>query len=191
MSSPRGEQVRQRLLAAATELIGERGWSAVSTRALAERAELTPGLVHYHFSSLNALLEEAALATVRAMVDRAAALMEQTTPRQGVEAMLLELEGYPGDDPTSRLFLEAYLAAGRDAGLREGLARLLADFRERTARWLERSGVPEPEATARVLAATVDGLMLHRPLDPEATRRSLAPVLDRLIPEQDRGEERR
>lgn len=191
MSSPRGEQVRQRLLAAATELIGERGWSAVSTRALAERAELTPGLVHYHFSSLNALLEEAALATVRAVVERTAALMERTTPRQGVEAMLVELEGYPGDDPTSRLFLEAYLAAGRDAGLREGLARLLADFRERTARWLERSGVPEPEATARVLAATVDGLMLHRPLDPEATRRSLAPVLDRLIPSQDEGEERR
>ncbi|MFB8762447.1 TetR/AcrR family transcriptional regulator [Nocardiopsis alba] len=191
MSSPRGEQVRQRLLEAATELIGERGWSAVSTRALAERAELTPGLVHYHFSSLNALLEEAALTTVRAMVERTAALMERTTPRQGVEAMLVELEGYPGDDPTSRLFLEAYLAAGRDAGLREGLARLLADFRERTARWLERSGVPEPEATARVLAAMVDGLMLHRPLDPEATRRSLAPVLDRLIPAQDEGEERR
>ncbi|MFD1052553.1 helix-turn-helix domain-containing protein, partial [Kibdelosporangium lantanae] len=37
-----GEEVRQRLLAAAVQLIPERGWSAVSTRVLAERAGVTP-----------------------------------------------------------------------------------------------------------------------------------------------------
>lgn len=45
MTSPgalRGQEVRQRLLRAAIELIGERGWSAVSTRVLAERAGVTP-----------------------------------------------------------------------------------------------------------------------------------------------------
>lgn len=54
MTSPaaaRGREVPQRLLAAAAELIPERGWTAVSTRVLAERAGVTPSVVHYHFSS--------------------------------------------------------------------------------------------------------------------------------------------
>ena len=61
MTSPaavRGQEVRQRLLAAAAELIPERGWSAVSTRILADRAGVTPSVVHYHFPSVQAVLTE-------------------------------------------------------------------------------------------------------------------------------------
>ena len=68
MTSPaveRGNEVRQRLLAAAVELIPERGWTAVSTRVLAERAGVTPSVVHYHYSSLQALLREAVVGAMR------------------------------------------------------------------------------------------------------------------------------
>jgi len=51
-SAERGQAVRRRLLDAAAELIPELGWSGVSTRVLAERAAVTPGMVHYHFASL-------------------------------------------------------------------------------------------------------------------------------------------
>ncbi len=57
----RGRDVRLQLLSTAAELIGELGWNAVSTRILAERAGVTPGLVHYHFPSLQALLRDADL----------------------------------------------------------------------------------------------------------------------------------
>ncbi len=40
---------RQRLLDAAAELIAERGWGQVTTRAIAERAGLPHGTVSYHF----------------------------------------------------------------------------------------------------------------------------------------------
>lgn len=51
-AADRGREVRRKLLTAAVELIPERGWNAVSTRLLAERAGVAAGLVHYHFPSL-------------------------------------------------------------------------------------------------------------------------------------------
>jgi len=46
---------------AAAELIAERGWGAVTTRMVAERAGLRPGLVHYHFDSVTDLLIDSSL----------------------------------------------------------------------------------------------------------------------------------
>jgi AcrR family transcriptional regulator len=115
--------VRERLLTAASELIVERGWSAVSTRVLAERAQVGAGLVHYHFTSLNALLNEAALAVMTTVAEQTLGQLEGTTPQEGLDLALAALDAYPGDDPASTLFVEAYLAAGRDAELRSGITR--------------------------------------------------------------------
>jgi AcrR family transcriptional regulator len=59
-TAKQGQEVRLRLLTAAAELIPERGWSAVSTRILAERAGVTPSVVHYHFSSIQDVSTSAA-----------------------------------------------------------------------------------------------------------------------------------
>src|SRR5215218_10063879 len=64
-AADRGREVRRRLVQAARELVPERGWAAVSTRTVAERAGVAPGLVHYHFASLQALLAEAAVGAMR------------------------------------------------------------------------------------------------------------------------------
>lgn len=66
-----GLQVRERLLSTAIELVPERGWSAVSTRILAERAGVSPSVVHYHFSSMPALLGEAVVTAMRGMLAEA------------------------------------------------------------------------------------------------------------------------
>ena len=181
MTTERGRQVRERLLGAAAELIAERGWSAVSTRALAERAGVGPGLVHYHFPSLDSLLNEAALSAMVQVADQAAAHLEGTGPEQGLDLMLGALDAYPGDDPDSALFIEAYLAAGRDEHLRRGITQVLERFRASLADWLRSCGIAEPEATARVLASAADGIMLHRPLDPGLTSQEVAPVLRRVL----------
>ncbi|MDQ8045190.1 MAG: helix-turn-helix domain-containing protein [Solirubrobacteraceae bacterium] len=49
---------RSRLLAAAYELFAERGVEAVSVRLLAERAQVTAGLVTHHFGSKDGLIEQ-------------------------------------------------------------------------------------------------------------------------------------
>ncbi len=181
MSTERGRQVRERLLGAASALIAEVGWGAVSTRTLAERAGVGPGLVHYHYPSLNALLNEAALATMGAVAERTAEQLQGTGPDEGLEMMLAALDVYPGDDPVSALFVEAYLAAGRDEELRRGITALLERFRAPLTDWLRAGGVPDPEATARVLASALDGVMLHRTLDPRLDAEAVGPVLRRLL----------
>jgi AcrR family transcriptional regulator len=178
----RGREVRLRLLSAAAELIAELGWNAVSTRILAERAGVTSGLVHYHFPSLQALLREAALGMMSDLLSTAEAIFENArTVDAGVDMMLGSLDVYTGRDPTSLLFTETYLAATRDETLRVELVALVEDFRRKLARWLGAHGVSTPDETASVLAAAIDGVMLHRTLNPELTSSLVAPMLRRLV----------
>lgn len=183
MTSPaaaRGQEVRHRLLTAAAELIPERGWSAVSTRILADRAGVTPSVVHYHFPSVQAVLTGAAVTAMRQVL---AATDEQFTaagsPAEAIDAMLASIEQHSGVDPLSLLFVEAYLAATRDEHLREQLATLVADFQQRVGDWLAVQQVPDPAATAAVLAAAIDGILLHRGLG--STGEGTAGVLRRLV----------
>ncbi|WP_017569079.1 TetR/AcrR family transcriptional regulator [Nocardiopsis halotolerans] len=182
---PRGANVKDRLTQAAVELISERGWSAVSTRTLAERAGVGPGLVHYHFPSLQALRIHAATQTLHTVVEQAAELLQPTTtPRQGLTLILGELDRYPGDDPASRLVHEAYLAATRDPDLRQAITDVLNLMRHHLTHWLTANDVPNPHQTATVLAATLDGILLHRALTPDLASTDIEPILARLLTHQ-------
>lgn len=149
---------------------------------LATRAGVGPGLVHYHFASLQALLTEAALGVMRGLADELTALLDQVrSPEEGLELIVGGLGGHDPQDPTSRLFSEAYLAATRDAELRHAIGELIVEFRRPLALWLAEHDVPEPEATAAVLAAALDGIMLHRALSPGLTAEDITRVLRRLL----------
>jgi AcrR family transcriptional regulator len=182
----RGREVRRRLVEAARELVPERGWSAVSTRTVAERAGVAPGLVHYHFASLQALLAEAAVGALRDMVGDVGVLLQRAgTPGELVDVLTAEVDRYTRTDPASLLAVETYLAATRSPDLREQLATVLDDFRQRLAGRLGEQGVPAPDATAAVLAAVIDGVLLHRALTPLPAG-AVAPVLRRLVEEGER-----
>lgn len=185
MTSPaavRGREVRQRLLAAAVELIPERGWTAVSTRVLAERARVTPSVVHYHFPSLPALLNEAVVGVMRQVLAEVDAVLDTAgTPAEAVEAMLTSVQQYTGTDPLSLLSVEACLAATRDEQLREQIADVAEAFRQRFGRRLGEHGVSAPHETAAVLMAAVDGLLLHRGLGSGPDAGAVADVLRRLV----------
>ncbi len=192
-AAERGQEVRQRLRQAAVELIGERGWRAVSTRQVAERAAVAPGLVHYHFASLDALLREAATGLMRGVVAEMDGVLHAGTGlAAGTALMLAALEPYAGGDAVSRVFLETYLAATRDPELNAEVTAIMAGFCERVAGWLAGCGVADPEPTAVVLAAAVDGLLLYRGLDPRVSAGFVGPVLNRItggVPGGERTEE--
>jgi AcrR family transcriptional regulator len=138
-AAERGKEVRQRLLRAAVELIPEIGWNAVSTRILAQRAGLAPGLVHYHFESLQALLRQASIASMREALQAIELIFEQAdTLDSGLDMLVGALDTYTRDDPASLLFVESYLASLRDPRLAADLAALLVDFRQRFGDWLQR-----------------------------------------------------
>lgn len=187
-AADRGRDVRQRLLCAATELIPQLGWTAVSTRLLAERAGVAPGLVHYHFQSVQALLREAALSAMRHVVSATQAMFRDAeTLDDGLDIMLGSLDAYTGRDATSALFTEAFLAATRDHVLRDALGDLLTDFRRDLATWLDARGQDMPDETACVLTAALDGMMLHRALNPDLTAAVAVPVLRRVLHAADSG----
>lgn len=182
VASERGREVRSRLTGAAVELIPELGWSAVSTRVLAERAGVAPGLVHYHFNSLQALLREAAIQAIRDLLEEMTPMLERSgSPADAIDLLLVALDGYTGRDQSSLLVTETYLAAARDEELRAELGEVVTAFRSRLADWLRVHRIADPETIASLVAAAIDGLMLHRPLNPDLTASTVGPVLRRLM----------
>lgn len=183
----RGAATRQQLLAAAVELVQEVGWGAVSTRAVAQRAGVRPGVVHYHFRSVTDLLVEATVPALRSMVDELMALFQAVEDAPaGIDAMLRAVAGYAAGyaagEPLPRLTAEAFLAASRVPRLRIELAAVLAQARSHLADWLRRQGsTRDPEAVATVLVAALDGLVLHLAVDERTDVAGAARVLRALV----------
>jgi AcrR family transcriptional regulator len=178
----RGREVRERLVRAAAELIPERGWAAVSTRMLAERAGVAAGVVHYHFPSVQALLVEAAVTATRSLAAQLGPAFDAAGGAEELVAVLVgALDDYTGTDPMSVLLVEAYLAAARDEQLRQELGVVVGEFRRQVSDLLDAHGVPDPQATALVLVAVVDGVLLHRALLPGPGGAEVGAVLRRLV----------
>jgi len=179
----RGRATRERLLGAAVELVGEVGWGQVTTRLVADRAGVRPGLVHYHFASVEDLLVTACTGMAGRLLD---GVLHELTRHDDLDAgldwLLTELRRYTGADPASLLLTEAFLAASRIPRLHADLAGHIAAFRTGVADWLRTLGHPTGADTgATVLAATIDGFVLHRALDPSLDPRALAAPLRRML----------
>ncbi|HEY7003974.1 MAG TPA: TetR/AcrR family transcriptional regulator [Gaiellaceae bacterium] len=76
----RGEATRERVLAAARDVILERGFAKTSTRAVAERADVHLSLVHYHFGSKQQLLIEVLEHQNEALLERQRELYAEPGP---------------------------------------------------------------------------------------------------------------
>ncbi|MBN0044737.1 TetR/AcrR family transcriptional regulator [Streptomyces actuosus] len=181
-SQETGRETRARLLQAAAELIVEDGWGTVSTRRVADRAGVRPGLVHYHFRSVDNLLVEAALQTMRQEVDGLLSMLRGGADTgTGLEFFLDLVARYAADSETTALFSEALLAATRNERLREELAGALGECRSALTDWLAaQTGDPEAEAVSVLLLALLDGLVLHHLIDPRLRRVPLEAALRRL-----------
>lgn len=165
----RGDETRARLLSATRRVIAAHGWGGVTTRAVAEEAGVNPGLVHYHFSSVDGLRREA----VRACMDELLAgsverLEGQADTADGVRAVLALLAERDRREPeTAVVLFEGFLASLRDEALRADLVALLHGTRAAVAGWISASsGREDAEAVATLLLAALDGIFLHRLIDP-------------------------
>src|SRR5690606_3878795 len=132
----------------------EVGWGGVSTRMLAERAGVTPGLVHYHYRSLDDALRTAVISAIEAMLgELEQQLADRSDPAELMAMTWSALDDYPATGAQSVMIIEAVLAAIRDPQLRQRLAVAVQRYREVLADRLAAAGVGRPEATAAVLAA--------------------------------------
>ena len=76
----RGLQTRLKILAAAREMLVERGVGGTSTRSVAEEAGVPLSLVHYHFGGMHALLVAVLERENEALLERQRALFAAPGP---------------------------------------------------------------------------------------------------------------
>jgi AcrR family transcriptional regulator len=149
--TPKSAGTRRRLLAVAGELFIERGYSGVSIRDIAARAELTNGAVYGHFRSKGQLLVE----VIRTK------LAERDFPPQSGDAPADALHGvellYDESRREIRLLeVDAAAAARNDPDVAAGLALL---YDERHVRIRDAmAGVRDADSAAWLVSVLTGGI---------------------------------
>jgi AcrR family transcriptional regulator len=151
------EGARERILAAAVERIATDGIDDVRIARIAMDAGVSTSLVHYHFETREALLEQALEYSFELAGDVRIGDEEGEAPNhtRRLAAMVDQCLPYPGElERDWILWVELWLRAVRHTELRPTAARLYRRMR----RWF-----------AEAIAAGVDAGELDASVDPERT----------------------
>lgn len=172
----RSRTTRRRLIEAAMDCIGERGWHGVTVAVIAERAGVSRGAAQHHFPTRESLVAAAVELLGEAQLDelrtRAAGSPGGSSRIEWVVEMLLTL--YTG--PMFRAALQLWAVASTDDQLRDVLVPLEARVgREAHRVAVGLLGVDEAQPGVRELVqATLDlgrGLGLANLLTDDTRRR--------------------
>jgi AcrR family transcriptional regulator len=183
----RGEQTRLRLLEATGRVGARAGWGGITTRAVAEEADVNPGLVHYHFGTLDELRRAAVAQVMATLVEGSIGRLDGTPDAASAIATMIAAVPASGDEDDASAFLyEAFLAARRDEALRQTLAAVLREVRTELTGWVDTLTAPDPSradppAVAALIVAALDGIYIHRLLDPDVDPTVLAGPIRALL----------
>ncbi|MEU3794309.1 TetR family transcriptional regulator [Streptomyces fructofermentans] len=161
-------QRRDRILAAALDLVAEEGVSGVSHRKIAARAGVPLGSMTYHFNGMDEVLREA----FRLFSDHVVAVFDThlapATDADRAREAVADLVHALSDGSRRDLVLaqELYTLAARQPA-----------YRDLTQQWMARSRLHlekhfDPD-TAHQLDALIEGLTLHRALSTHPHDRAL------------------
>lgn len=144
----RGRSTKALVLAAATDVLREHGYAAMSTRAVAERAGVQLSLVHYHFGSKRGLLVAVLEDLTGSLLDRQRTMFSDDRPfaeqwRTACDYLREDVgSGYV------RILWELWAAGLADGELAERWRSTQRGWRtliqERVERWQAQHGVELP-----------------------------------------------
>jgi AcrR family transcriptional regulator len=180
---------RTRIIAAATELIRERGFAQLSVGEVMERAGIGRTLFYRHFDDLPDLLMKAGreaieeLYTTHETLAHAAVTADPQVIRRGLEAAAAV---YVRHGPLLRAIAEA---ATVDERIHEGQSAMRERFRELLEQTLTRllpPGAPEAAELARALNVMNESYLLdvfgREPrVPPDVAARTLSHVIDAVL----------
>ena len=175
---------RERIIAAALEVIGERGVHQTSHRVIAARAGVPLGSLTYYFDGLSDILEQAFASLAARMAEQYRASLESARSRDEACAAVVDLicGSYATTDEVRALF-EMYSFGNYDAKVHD----LCRD-------WLLVSraslGLHFTEPTARALDALVEAFPMHQawegePLDRDYVAAVVQALVERFEPARD------
>jgi AcrR family transcriptional regulator len=199
ISEPSEEQqkTKERIIAAASKVLAEKGYEATTLREISREAQAAPGLVHYYFGGKDELLVEVLQAAGRRFHQRMERLVQQIPAEQSLEAFLTQLHERVELEPeVYRLRYESFSLGlhnplieprvrERLAQRREELGSVIAKVLENSegTEGMQRSSL-DPTLLAALLLSIFDGLALQKIMDPtfdlEAAYHLLAQMLHAL-----------
>ena len=171
------DQRKAALVRATLELIAEEGVRGATVRAIAERAEVTQGLIRHYFSTKEDLVLAAYTRHMGVMTDQAFASAVGATARGRLAALLVASVTPPVVDAASVGLWAAFLNHVRqNARMQDVHARTYHDFRDRLEALIsevmrEDGRVAEARECRRLAIASnavIDGLWLEAGALPEA-----------------------
>ncbi|MEE1769652.1 MULTISPECIES: TetR family transcriptional regulator [unclassified Streptomyces] len=182
---------RKQLADAAIEMLAAEGMRRLTHRAVDQRAGLAEGSCSYYFRTRQALLQAAVERLAEADIADAAALPTTgtTSAEKLADTAVAYLEHWGAQGRVRTLARhELALEATRRPELRAVLKAAAGHVRRPVVDLLAAAGVPEPEQRAKILIASLDGLLFERlagpdglDLDPAELRTKLLSLLRTFI----------
>jgi AcrR family transcriptional regulator len=168
MSRSPDQDTRSRLVDAAVEEIADKGWNGARTRSIADRAGVNPGVVHYHFGSMEELMLEAVASTFVSITEMAQQSIEADTIALGMDGMIDAIGEVDPSDPNWQVLMEALVQSSRVPRLHDLTVGILEQYRAamiaRLDAGVEAGELPadtDTEGLALALMALLDGLGLY------------------------------
>lgn len=151
---------RERILDAAVRRIAREGADEVRIASVAMDAGVSAALVHYHFATRDALLQEAIEHSYEIAGDAHAASVDdpELSAHERLRTTIDQCLPAPGslrDDWL--LWVELWLRAGRDPAQRATAARLYARLHAWIAPVVAEAGAADPDRVTERLLALIDG----------------------------------
>lgn len=176
MSRDSSQGVRDRIIAAAVELLHERGIHDLTQARVSALAGVRQSHLTYYFPTRNALLQQAVISGVASVLEALDAVIEQ--PAATLEQLFAVLEQQLTDRRIPRMMAALVVASEEDPALKPWLERLEADMHEDMVRMLHACGLQPPRLAIALYHATLVGaLQLDLAVGTEASRERMRDVL--------------
>jgi AcrR family transcriptional regulator len=152
---------------ATRDLVVAKGWSSTSSRAIAERAGVNQALINFHFGGKAGLFR----ATLDRCVDEIEADFGPWMAASSLAAYIdKSVESIPRvrRNKNFQFLFAAMLEGAHDAEIKKAVIHQVRAFRTGLREFLEGQGLSEEDVGryASIMAAAMDGLMIHFMLDP-------------------------
>jgi TetR/AcrR family transcriptional repressor of bet genes len=155
---------RERLLAAALEVLKREGYAGLTTAKVAARSGENKALIGYHFGSKQGLVAAVAREVAASVTYEVLSRLEpggtvEDLVRGALDGIWLVLDRDPG---LARLYFDLAAVSVVEPDVRRVMQEMRQSWRTTASELLGNAGARDPEAGSVYLIAALDGLALER-----------------------------
>lgn len=175
-------RTRAKLIAATRDLVVKGGWSSASSRSIAEKAGVNQALINFHFEGKAGLFRATLDHCVTEIEKDFGPWMEASSFSAYIDK---SVESIPRvrQNKNFKFLFSAMLEGAHDAKIKRAVIDQTVAFREGLAVFLAGQGFGKEEIDryATMMAAAMDGLMIHFMLDPSTDAQGALRAFEEMV----------